>query len=361
MRALLPLCSLAALTVAVGFAAACSSSDSGAASGEQGPLSGTYSADSLAGTSPFVAITFTDSSHYAYVARSCIVEDATATGTGYLEADPRDPVADDGASSDPSPDLTDDGCVHSGTYTLSATQLTLTDDGASTRISVPIAQLDANGTEAARSLKVATLVVGGPSLVDANAGSIGQFSANGTNLRRTGLNSDGASGSLLTDQAVALAEKWVDVKMPYCQAANGAPEPDKDCVKLHGKTCNRTGAADSVAWNAYRSDCSGLVSFSWSLPAPGLTTPDFVPGAAKYIPMKDLAPGDALLRRKHHIVLFKEWKDKDAGEATVIAEPGCAVKNGPYAQEESWSFGKAPGAKTSANVKGCVYYAIRKK
>ena len=392
---------LAVLAVPVALFAACAAApiasppgpDTAATKDTQGPLSGTYSADSTAGTAPFVAVTFPDATHYQYVDKTCAQGPATVGDDGEtvgLGDDPGDAVVDGNGTAT---DAGADNCIHSGTYTVDHSGLRLTETGSSRVTVLPISALDPDGSEIGYPSEEAAktaLVVGAAALFGAIA--LNQFSIGGTDLRRTGLvdgtgvpaassgsgSATSSSGStpgsdsgslivntgdagLLTDQAVALAEKWVAVKMPYCQAVAGGREIDNACVKLHGSTCNRTGAANNVAWNAFRSDCSGLVSFSWSLKAPGLTTRDFVPGAAKYIPMQDLKPGDALLRPGHHIVLFKEWTDKSKGAAKVISEPGCAAKGGPYAQEQSWSFNHAPGAGTNDNIAGGTYYSIRKK
>lgn len=462
----------------------------------QGPLSGTYSADSMDGTAPFVAITFTDSSHYQYVAKSCVPQDtsepggddggaATTTNTptsgdddsadsgggssvtiggddagsttttadagagddagddqpiSDLGDDPGDQVADNGATPDYNADPTDNGCIHSGTYSVTETTLTLTDDGASKSTTVDMAMLDPDGSEVSdpaatlttsatqsKTLSTDSLTLGGSLHPDALSGttgalygttSVSAFSAGGTHMRRTGLNNGSGSGSactigdgtpgtclntstcsaksgymstpdycpgpdniqcctvssgsgggsgsmmgasLVTASAVAAARGWVNAKMPYCQAVQGGRELDSSCFRVHGRTCNRTGAANNANWNHYRSDCSGLVSYAWTLRAPGLTTEGFVPGVAKYIPMQDLQPGDALLRPGHHIVLFESWTNKSSGQAKVLSEPGCDASGGPHAQEQSWSMGRAPGAGTSAHWSGATYYSIRKK
>jgi len=447
---------LAALALA-GLAVACSSSPSSSDSttdAPQGPLSGTYSTDSLEGDAPFAAITFLDQSHYQYVAKTCLPPDTGVEGAG-LGDDPGDPVADGDASASTPVDPTDDGCIHTGTYTLSNTTLTLTDEGESKGIALPLAALDADGDEVedpdatstvgesdggligTQALGTRTfgdstveprtsLILNGSSLLGSS--SVSQFSVGGTHMRRTGLvsgsgvgtactigsgqagvcqktstctsqgkvstqnfcpgpnnvqccttktsssstgtddtgtgtdsTSSGSDGSLVTNGPVALASQWVTVQMPYCQAANGGSELSAACRRLRGtKTCNRTGAANKASWNSYRSDCSGLVSYAWGLKAPGLTTNGFVPGAAKYIPMQDLQPGDALIRPGRHMVLFKKWTNKDKGTATVIAEPGCAAKT-KHATEQNWTMGKKPGAQTSAHWSGGTYYAIRSK
>lgn len=103
------------------------------------------------------------------------------------------------------------------------------------------------------------------------------------------------------------------------------------------------------------------MSFAWGLKAPGLTTRGFLPGAAKYVPTQDLQPGDALIRPGRHVVLFAKWTNKDKGQATVIAEPGCASRGGAHAQEQTWSLGAKPGAQPSQHWSSGTYHAIRSK
>ena len=63
-------------------------------------------------------------------------------------------------------------------------------------------------------------------------------------------------------------EEWVAAQLHYCQAAQGAVDGDSDCWAWEGSThvCRRQSNA---AWNAYRSDCSGFVTWSWGLPPVG--------------------------------------------------------------------------------------------
>lgn len=338
----------AALFFAVPLGAACSSSpESGDSSATvAGALDGTYALGSAEGSSPFASITFLDATHYSYIARSCVEPQADAPSGDLGEDSPDDPLADD-------------GCVHTGTYQLDAANLTLTDDPSSPGATTVTVSVD----EATR--EVASLVTGTTSSPLVDPGSIGSFNTGGSPMIRTSASTPSSSdSSLVTNSAVASAMQWVNVKMPYCWAINHAHEDDDDCHPIHGQTCDRTGAADNPAWNGFRSDCSGLVSFAWGLAPPGLTTAkgNFTPGVASYIPTQDLQPGDALLKTGHHIVLFEKWTNKDNGEATVIAEPGCTDMIGAYAQEQPWSLGAAPGKTPQASWgdRG-TYYAIRKK
>src|SRR6185295_19212940 len=68
--------------------------------------------------------------------------------------------------------------------------------------------------------------------------------------------------SITASAAIARAEEWVKAKLHYCQAPNHHHDFDSAC----SSTCNRT---NNAAWDPYRSDCSGLVSWAWGLPAPG--------------------------------------------------------------------------------------------
>jgi len=128
------------------------------------------------------------------------------------------------------------------------------------------------------------------------------------------------------DPAVARAMEWVDAKLPYCQAANHQRDYDTACPS----TCTRP---DNPDWDAYRSDCSGLVSWAWGLPPPGRVTSTFAPfdtTASHTIKAANLQPGDAV-NNSEHMMLFKDWTMPGA-EATFIEEPGCSSAT-PYAHE----------------------------
>lgn len=151
--------------------------------------------------------------------------------------------------------------------------------------------------------------------------------------------------ALSADDAIARARKWVDVGMPYCGGVNGGHD-----VLCDG-TCVRTGAASTPEWDAYRSDCSGLVSYAWGLPAPGRVT-STLPEVANPISGYDLAPGD-ILNNDHHVVLFSGWLDKGSGKAQVIHEPDC----GKVATELTVWLGLGDGANVSLWGEG--YTALR--
>lgn len=125
---------------------------------------------------------------------------------------------------------------------------------------------------------------------------------------------------------MARARAWSTVKLGYCQAPNHQHDGDADC----STTCDRE---DNPAWDAYRSDCSGLVSYAWQLPAPGITTSDLAPFHVVLthpIPAVALRPGDAINNR-HHAMLFAGWIARPY-VARFIEEPGCHSIT-PFARE----------------------------
>lgn len=78
-------------------------------------------------------------------------------------------------------------------------------------------------------------------------------------------------------------------------------------------------------WGGYRTDCSGLVSMAWGLPAPGNTTHSFAGGPwdngrSHRIDWSDLEPGDALNNPQHHIMLFAGWLDERRTRFCTVEE-----------------------------------------
>lgn len=151
--------------------------------------------------------------------------------------------------------------------------------------------------------------------------------------------------ALSTQDIVGRAREWVNVAMPYCGGPNGGTDV------LCGGTCVRTGAAKNPAWDAYRSDCSGLVSYAWGLPAPGRVT-STLPGVSSEISGADLSAGD-ILNNSYHVVLFVEWVNKAAGTAKVIHEPDC----GRVASEVQVVLGLGSGS--NVTLWGDGYTALR--
>jgi hypothetical protein len=132
--------------------------------------------------------------------------------------------------------------------------------------------------------------------------------------------------AISASDAIARAMEWVDADLQYCQSANHARDYDTSCSAY----CERT---DDAAWDPYRSDCSGLVSWAWGLPAPGRVTGEFAPfetDITHSIAASSLQPGDAV-NNSDHVMLFKAWVTPGK-EATFIEEPGCSA-NPPHAHE----------------------------
>ena len=155
---------------------------------------------------------------------------------------------------------------------------------------------------------------------------------------------------LTRGDAIARAEEWVAVQLPYCQSANHARDFDPSCSSV----CMRV---DNAAWDAYRSDCSGLVSWAWGIRAPGYVTGEFAPfntSVTHEIAASDLQPGDAV-NNSEHVMLFKEWAGP--GVATFIEEPGCSSGT-PYAHEFTSSV-SINGSSIHVSYNGMTFYAIR--
>ncbi|MBS2019106.1 MAG: hypothetical protein JST00_39930 [Deltaproteobacteria bacterium] len=154
------------------------------------------------------------------------------------------------------------------------------------------------------------------------------------------------------ERTLARARQWIAAEMPYC----GGPNGGKDLIC--GGTCTRSGAAKSAEWDKYRSDCSGFVSWSWGLAAPGQTTRSLAPydtAVSVVIPVDDLAPGDAL-NGAGHVMLFGGWSDEAAGKAVILQESRC----GTVASEKISTFTKVD-ATTLKISDGRVFRAIRLK
>jgi hypothetical protein len=159
------------------------------------------------------------------------------------------------------------------------------------------------------------------------------------------------SPELARADAISRAEQWVDAQLTYCQSPNHQRDYDPSCSSV----CNRT---DNAAWDAYRSDCSGLVSWAWALPAPGRTTLGFAPfvdDITTVIAASDLQPGDAV-NSSDHIMLFKAWVTQGQ-VATFIEEPGCSAPT-PYAHEFTSNV-TLSGSSIYVPYNGMTFNAIR--
>jgi uncharacterized membrane protein YgcG len=173
----------------------------------------------------------------------------------------------------------------------------------------------------------------------------------------------GASSAAVTGSTiVSRGMEWVNAELHYCQAAAGAVDYDSSCWAWEGAS-HRCDRESNAAWNAYRSDCSGFVTWAWGLPPVGdggYVTSNFAPYGTSFshtIAGDDLQPGDALNKDPdEHIILFKQWVS--AGHSAVfMEEPGCSSST-PYAHEFT-SDVTISGDEVYVAYEGATFYAIR--
>lgn len=151
------------------------------------------------------------------------------------------------------------------------------------------------------------------------------------------------------------AWQWVNAGMPYCQAVAGAY--DSFC----GKTCTRTGAANNATWNAYRSDCSGLVSWAWGMSPPGVNTTTLYndTNLTQRVGYWDMQMGDAITTSNGstgHTMIFHGWNAD--GSARIFQEIQC----GTNAQDRAIAFVKmADGSLKWTGDNNRIYWPTRKK
>jgi hypothetical protein len=159
------------------------------------------------------------------------------------------------------------------------------------------------------------------------------------------------NSAISADTAIARAEQWVAAELHYCQSPNHARDYDSACAS----TCERH---DDAAWDPYRSDCSGLVSWAWGLPAPGRVTSEFAPfqtDLTHAITASNLQPGDAV-NNSEHVMLFKAWVTVGE-EAIFLEEPGCSSST-PYAHQVTSSV-TVSGQSIHVAYNGMTFTAIR--
>jgi MYXO-CTERM domain-containing protein len=164
----------------------------------------------------------------------------------------------------------------------------------------------------------------------------------------------GSSSQAITISTIlSRADEWVVAQLQYCQSPNGADDSiDPSCSAV----CTRES---NPAWDPYRSDCSGFVSWAWGLAPPGLTTDEFAPAdmSVSYtINGSDLQPGDALNIPGDHIVLFVSWQTPGS-VANFYEEPGCS-SSPPYAHAFS-SAVTLSGSNVTIAYEGKTFTAIR--
>jgi hypothetical protein len=168
--------------------------------------------------------------------------------------------------------------------------------------------------------------------------------------------------AIATSDVIDRGMEWVNASLHYCQAAYGAVDGDSSCWAWEGSshTCDR---ASNAEWNAYRSDCSGFITWAWGLPPVGdggYTTGEFAPYGTSFshtISGSALEPGDALNKTPSgHIILFEAWVTPGQ-TALFMEEPGCSSSE-PYAHEFT-SAVSISGDEVYVSYEGATFYAIR--
>jgi uncharacterized membrane protein YgcG len=177
-----------------------------------------------------------------------------------------------------------------------------------------------------------------------------------------GENIGSSTAGISQSSIVARGMEWVNARLHYCQAAHDAVDYDSACWGWEGPS-HRCDRESNSAWNAYRSDCSGFVTFAWGLPAVGdggYVTSEFAPYDTAFSHTIDgsaLQPGDALNKTPdEHIILFKEWVSYGR-TAVFMEEPGCSSSE-PYAHEFTSNV-SISGTTVYVDYEGATFYAIR--
>jgi len=170
------------------------------------------------------------------------------------------------------------------------------------------------------------------------------------------------SSAITGSTVVARGMEWVNAELHYCQAAHNAVDYDSSCWAWEGSS-HRCDRESNAAWNAYRSDCSGFVTWAWGLPPVGdggYVTSNFAPYSTAFshtIQGSALQPGDALNKTPdEHIILFKEWVSP-GHSAVFMEEPGCSSAM-PYAHEFTSNV-SVSGDRVYVDYEGATFYAIR--
>jgi len=105
---------------------------------------------------------------------------------------------------------------------------------------------------------------------------------------------------------ISRAQAWVNARVPYNQGGT---------------------------YGGYREDCSGYVSMAWEAAKPGYTT-FTLNEIAHPISKGELQPGDVLLCRSEHVVLFGGWTNGAHSDYTAFEETrpgeGTVKRSTPY-------------------------------
>ncbi|MEO8551482.1 MAG: hypothetical protein ABI678_16000, partial [Kofleriaceae bacterium] len=155
-----------------------------------------------------------------------------------------------------------------------------------------------------------------------------------------------AEQDVSVSEIMARAQQWVDLQVPYCGGVNGGTD------YLCGGTCERPNAA----WDEFRSDCSGFVSWAWQV-MDDPTSDEYNADRAgtdgwSTIAIDNLAAGDAIATNGH-IKLFSRFVSANAAE--VLEEYDC----GQVAHRAVQGFTRS-GNTIYFNGDGRPYHPIRR-
>ncbi len=120
--------------------------------------------------------------------------------------------------------------------------------------------------------------------------------------------------AITRSEIVTRAQQWVALGVPYCGGVRNGTD------YICGGTCNRP----SAAWNNYRTDCSGFVSWAWQVtddPDTYLYVSDRSGNNGWHtIPINSLVAGDAVVT-KGHIKIFDSFAGTSS--AKIYEEYDC--------------------------------------
>jgi hypothetical protein len=142
------------------------------------------------------------------------------------------------------------------------------------------------------------------------------------------------------DVVLARGKVWVDKHVPYSQTR---------FAKLDGTLLqNKTDAQKAYARaNGYRTDCSGYVSMCLGLrnsvdATISLTTRSLSPSVLTTISKSAVLPGDVLLKRGSHVLLFVRWVDSEHKQFKGYEERGtdygCVETTRTYSDMSRWGY-----------------------
>ncbi|MGZ6094038.1 MAG: hypothetical protein ACXWUG_18550 [Polyangiales bacterium] len=154
------------------------------------------------------------------------------------------------------------------------------------------------------------------------------------------------SQAITTSEIMARADEYIAAKVPYCGGVRGGTD------YICGGTCVRPAAP----WDAYRSDCSGFVSWCWQIASDPTTSVLMTDRTGSNgwttIKIDDLSAGDAVVC-DGHVKLFSKFVS--ATSAEIYEEYDC----GKVGRKAVQSFTRS-GDTIKFAYDTRVYHAIRR-